>query len=62
MTEPRTLESGWHTYFGTVPYDNIPLPPHWREKAEWADDPRYPEKYSALGLRLGVNYVVRPRM
>lgn len=23
-----------------------------------ADEPRYPEKYSALGLRLGVNYVV----
>lgn len=23
-----------------------------------ADDPRYPEKYSALGLRIGVNYVV----
>jgi hypothetical protein len=25
---------------------------------EWADDPRYPEKYSALGLRLAVNYVL----
>jgi len=25
---------------------------------EWADDPRYPEKYSALGIRLGVNYVI----
>jgi hypothetical protein len=25
---------------------------------EWADDPRYPEHYSALGLRLGVNYAV----
>jgi hypothetical protein len=25
---------------------------------EWADDPRYPEKYSALGLRIAVNYVV----
>ncbi|MGD0500892.1 MAG: DUF4159 domain-containing protein [Bryobacteraceae bacterium] len=24
---------------------------------EWADDPAYPEKYSALGIRLGVNYV-----
>lgn len=23
-----------------------------------ADEPRYPEKYSALGLRIGVNYVV----
>lgn len=25
---------------------------------QWADNPRYPEKYSALGLRIGVNYVV----
>jgi uncharacterized protein DUF4159 len=25
---------------------------------EWADDASYPEKYSALGIRLGVNYVV----
>lgn len=25
---------------------------------EWADDPNYPEKYSALGIRLGVNYVM----
>jgi hypothetical protein len=25
---------------------------------EWADDPRYPEKFSALGVRLGVNYIV----
>jgi hypothetical protein len=25
---------------------------------EWADDPRYPEKYSALAFRMGVNYVV----
>ena len=25
---------------------------------EWADDPMYPEKYSALGIRIGVNYVV----
>lgn len=25
---------------------------------EFADDPRYPEKFSALGIRLGVNYVV----
>lgn len=25
---------------------------------EWADDPNYPEKYSSLGLRLGVNFVV----
>jgi hypothetical protein len=25
---------------------------------EYADDPYYPEKYSALGIRLGVNDVV----
>ena len=25
---------------------------------EWADDPHYPEKYSALGIRLGVNFVL----
>jgi hypothetical protein len=25
---------------------------------EWADDPGYPEKFSALGIRIGVNYVV----
>lgn len=25
---------------------------------EWADDPRYPEKYSALGIRVGIDYVV----
>jgi hypothetical protein len=25
---------------------------------EWADSPEYPEKYSALGIRIGVNYVV----
>lgn len=25
---------------------------------EWADDPYYPEKYSALGIRIGVNYVL----
>jgi hypothetical protein len=25
---------------------------------EWADDPRYPEHYSALGLRIGVNYAI----
>ena len=24
---------------------------------EWADDPSYPERYSALGIRIGVNYV-----
>ncbi len=25
---------------------------------EWADDPRYPEKFSALGFRIGVNYLI----
>ncbi len=25
---------------------------------EWADDPFYPERYSALGIRIGVNFVV----
>jgi hypothetical protein len=25
---------------------------------EWADDPRYPERFSALGMRIGVNDVV----
>ena len=25
---------------------------------EWADDPTYPEKFAALGIRIGVNYVV----
>ncbi|HXS95169.1 MAG TPA: DUF4159 domain-containing protein [Candidatus Limnocylindrales bacterium] len=25
---------------------------------EWADDPRYPEKFSALGIRIGINYVI----
>ncbi|HEX7360697.1 MAG TPA: DUF4159 domain-containing protein [Bryobacteraceae bacterium] len=25
---------------------------------EWADDPSYPQKYSALGIRIGINYIV----
>lgn len=25
---------------------------------EWADEPNYPEKFAALGIRIGVNYVV----
>jgi hypothetical protein len=25
---------------------------------EWSDRPQYPEKYSGLGLRIGINYVV----
>jgi len=27
-------------------------------RLEFADDPRYPDKYSELGIRIGVNYVV----
>jgi hypothetical protein len=25
---------------------------------EWADDPYYPERYAALGIRIGVNYIM----
>lgn len=25
---------------------------------EWADDPTYPERFAALGIRIGVNYVI----
>jgi hypothetical protein len=25
---------------------------------EFADDPRYDERFSALGIRIGVNYIV----
>jgi len=25
---------------------------------EWADDPGYDEKFSALGIRIGINYIV----
>jgi len=25
---------------------------------EWAGDPRYPQKYSDMGIRLGVNYII----
>jgi hypothetical protein len=25
---------------------------------EWADDPRYPERYSAMGFRIGVNHIL----
>jgi hypothetical protein len=24
---------------------------------EWADEPRYPEKFSGFAIRMGVNYV-----
>jgi hypothetical protein len=33
---------------------NVDLGDSW----EWADIPEYPEKYSAMGFRIGVNYVV----
>ena len=33
---------------------NVDLGDSW----EWADDPRYPEKYSALGIRIAINYVL----
>jgi len=33
---------------------NVDLGDSW----EWADAPEYPEKYSAMGFRIGVNYVV----
>ncbi len=25
---------------------------------EWADEPRYPEKFSSLGIRIGINYII----
>jgi hypothetical protein len=25
---------------------------------EWSNDPRYPQKFSDLGMRIGVNYVI----
>ena len=25
---------------------------------EWADSPRYPERFAGMGIRIGVNYVV----
>jgi hypothetical protein len=25
---------------------------------EWADSPSYPEKYAALGIRIGINYII----
>jgi hypothetical protein len=25
---------------------------------EWADTPAYPQEYAALGIRIGVNYIV----
>ncbi len=25
---------------------------------EWADHPRYPEKYASLAYRVGINYIV----
>jgi len=64
------LREGYKAYDGRVPYwraiydekgrivvaasYNSDLGDSW----EWADDPRYPEKMSGLGIRLGVNYIV----
>jgi Domain of unknown function (DUF4159) len=31
---------------------------HLGDAWEWADDPRYPEKFASLAFRLGINYVV----
>jgi len=25
---------------------------------EWADDPRYPERFTALAYRIGINYII----
>jgi hypothetical protein len=25
---------------------------------EWADDPRYPQPFTALAYRIGINYVI----
>ena len=25
---------------------------------EWADDPRYPEQFSSLGIKIATNYIV----
>jgi len=27
---------------------------------EWADYPEYPEHYSALGIRMGINFILYP--
>jgi hypothetical protein len=31
---------------------------HLGDAWEWADDPRYPEKFASLAFRLGINYVM----
>jgi hypothetical protein len=31
---------------------------HLGDAWEWADDPRYPEKFASLAFRLGVNYIM----
>ncbi len=32
--------------------------PIWATPWEWADEPYYPEKFSGLAIRIGVNYIV----
>jgi Domain of unknown function (DUF4159) len=39
-------------------HDHQPFNSDFGDSWEWADAPRYPERYSALGIRIGVNYVV----
>ena len=60
----RTYEyDGYHERWGAI-YDdrgriqvaichNMDLGDAW----QYADDPRYPEKYASLALRIGVNYL-----
>jgi hypothetical protein len=31
---------------------------HLGDAWEWADDPRYPEKFASLAFRLGINYAM----
>jgi hypothetical protein len=31
---------------------------HLGDAWEWADDPRYPEKFASLAFRMGINYVM----
>ena len=61
---PPYLEDGYKAYWRGI-YDDkgrlivaIHVNSDTGDSWEWADDPRYPEKYSSLGIRLGVNYVV----
>jgi Domain of unknown function (DUF4159) len=31
---------------------------HLGDAWEWADDPRYPERFASLAFRFGINYVI----